>query len=617
VFGDLAPAERVEVVWNGTPEPSRTATPGATRRVLYLANRRPRKGVQESVRAALRVCERVPDAEFHFVGNADSDELERAIRELARPAGERIRFFDAVSGADKDAAYAEAALLLFPPVEPEGHPRVVLEAVAAGLPVVATDRGAISETVEHGVNGYVLPDADPEALAEHVVRLLEDDGLRARMGAASLRLHRERFTQERADQRLAEWLEDVERGGVKAAPEGPAARLEPALRDLERWGTARDWRGTDPYEGLNAWRPALMMRRPLSRRLLMQAVKRSPVDLRPALGIPRRDNAVAMAQLVSAYSRAAFLAPDVASARMQGALERLLALRRPEFAEPCWSYHFDVETRAFFYAKTMPNTIATAFAGHALLDVHAREDRPEALALAGGVADFFCEQIGQTPGSGGAYFGYFIGDTSPIHNANMLACGFLARLATATGRTDLDARIRAGVGHALAHQRDDGAWRYAEKPGMGWVDGFHTGYMADALRHCAEALDEPLWWDRLDLALRYYASELVLADGTAKYYDGEAYPLDIQSNAQAIRTFALAATRDPEWLGTAWRVLDRTLDTMRRSDGAFLFQRRRLWANPTPHIRWAQAPMLEAMTLLDSVRRDLPAGPRMAAEPLS
>ena len=206
VFGDLADPARVAVVSNGTPDAELIAQPGKSRRVLFLANRRIRKGVLESLEAARIVLERVPDVEFAFVGNPDTDDLEADLAERAALGGGRIQLLPPATGHDKARHYASAALLLFPPVEPEGHPRVVLEAVAAGLPVVATDRGAISETVKHGVNGYVLDGPEPELLAERVIELLEDPQLRDRMGAESLKLHRERFTQAKADERLAEWL---------------------------------------------------------------------------------------------------------------------------------------------------------------------------------------------------------------------------------------------------------------------------------------------------------------------------------------------------------------------------------------------------------------------------
>lgn len=75
----------------------------------------------------------------------------------------------------------------------EGIPTVLGEAMALGLPMVATDVGSVREAVDGGVNGYVVAPGDPEALAEATRPLLEDDDLRARLGAAGNRIAGERF----------------------------------------------------------------------------------------------------------------------------------------------------------------------------------------------------------------------------------------------------------------------------------------------------------------------------------------------------------------------------------------------------------------------------------------
>jgi glycosyltransferase involved in cell wall biosynthesis len=83
--------------------------------------------------------------------------------------------------------------------------------LAAGLPIVTTDRGAIAETVIDGESGFVLDDVSPERLAELLLLLLGDDELRIRMSEAARTRYVERFTQEAADLRLADWLQEVAR----------------------------------------------------------------------------------------------------------------------------------------------------------------------------------------------------------------------------------------------------------------------------------------------------------------------------------------------------------------------------------------------------------------------
>jgi glycosyltransferase involved in cell wall biosynthesis len=212
-FGQLIPPDRVAVVPNGTPRPARRSSVRNGSTVLFLSNLRRRKGVVEALEAARITAAEVPHARFLFVGAWEDEQLEMDLRARAAPLGDRVRFQSPVYGPTKDALLASASLLLFPPRKPEGHPRVVIEAIAAGLPVVTTDEGAISETIADDVNGFVVDSSDPVAIADRLTRLLLDDELRARMSSAALATYETRFTQEIADATLADWLQSVSRVG--------------------------------------------------------------------------------------------------------------------------------------------------------------------------------------------------------------------------------------------------------------------------------------------------------------------------------------------------------------------------------------------------------------------
>ncbi len=75
----------------------------------------------------------------------------------------------------------------------EALPTVLAEAMAAGLPIVATTVGGIPEMVDHGVNGLLVPPADPGALSGAVIRMLDNPVQTAAMGRAGERIARERF----------------------------------------------------------------------------------------------------------------------------------------------------------------------------------------------------------------------------------------------------------------------------------------------------------------------------------------------------------------------------------------------------------------------------------------
>ncbi len=366
-----------------------------------------------------------------------------------------------------------------------------------------------------------------------------------------------------------------------------------ALARLERWGWQRGWRGSDPYEGLNATRLAGPLRRSvLGRRLLTQAVKRSPVDLRPLLGIRPQPSAAAAALVLSAYAVQRVLPEEETAEKLDALVEALVGERLEGHAGACWGYPFDVQTRVFFYPRGDPNTIATAFAGLALLDAHARTGRADLLELAQETARFFVDGVPQTETEHGSYFGYLAGDRTPIHNANMLVAALLARVAAATGSAELRERAQAAVDYTVSHQRPDGSWPYGELPHLGWVDNFHTAYVLECLDACRRTGLERCG-AALASGLTYYATALFLPDGTPKYTPDSTYPIDGQCAAEAIRTFALAG--ETELAHRSFAYAERELA---RGDGAYVFQRERFWTNRQPHVRWVEAPFLLALATL-------------------
>jgi len=86
-------------------------------------------------------------------------------------------------------------LFIFPPREPEGHPWVIIEAMAASLPIITTDQGAISESVIHGENGFLVEPKSPQQIAERIIQLIDDPKLCKSMGADSRRKYEASFTE--------------------------------------------------------------------------------------------------------------------------------------------------------------------------------------------------------------------------------------------------------------------------------------------------------------------------------------------------------------------------------------------------------------------------------------
>jgi hypothetical protein len=180
----------------------------------------------------------------------------------------------------------------------------------------------------------------------------------------------------------------------------------------------------------------------------------------------------------------------------------------------------------------------------------------------------------------------------------MLAASVLARLQALGGRGDFAEAARGAVAFALDHQRPDGSWPYAEGEAGAWIDNFHTGYVLDALLRCARALDDERALEAWRRGIAFFRERLFEPDGAPRFTTERTHPVDGQSVAQSVETFALGSRLHPELLADARLVLGYGLKRMRRSDGAFAFQRHRTFVNRAPHVRWVEAPMLSALVSL-------------------
>ena len=153
------------------------------RAVLFVGRLSAPKGLYDLFDAIPRVLERHPEAKFVLVGVAESEAMEPEIRAEAARRGiaARIAFLGALEGRDKAVAFATSQMIVVPS-RTEAFPLVIPEAMAAGLPVIATAVGAIPDFVKDQEDGFLIAPGDWPALAERICRLLDDEGLRRRIG---------------------------------------------------------------------------------------------------------------------------------------------------------------------------------------------------------------------------------------------------------------------------------------------------------------------------------------------------------------------------------------------------------------------------------------------------
>jgi glycosyltransferase involved in cell wall biosynthesis len=211
------PNERVVVHYMGVDttlfRPDPAARPLAEREpIVFFAGRLvEKKGLEYLIDALEVVAARIPGAEAVIAGEG---ERLRALRRRAADARVRVRFVGRVTPDEVREWMARSQLYCMPSVraangDGEGLPTALVEAMASGLPVVATTHAGVPEAVRHGETGLLAPERDTAALAEHLSALLGDPALRERMGAAARAHVLERFDHRRQAAALAAIYDEV------------------------------------------------------------------------------------------------------------------------------------------------------------------------------------------------------------------------------------------------------------------------------------------------------------------------------------------------------------------------------------------------------------------------
>jgi glycosyltransferase involved in cell wall biosynthesis len=189
--------ERLHIVPNGVPArpslPHKDLEP-AHPTLGFIALLRPRKGLETFLEAAALLNSRGVDARLRIVGRFESGEYEREIHGLA----ERLGLAGAIDWRgfqqNVDAELDAMDVLVFPSVLPEGMPMVVLESMAAGVPIVASRVGGVIDVLRDGQDALLAAPAVADDLAEKIAWLVHDREMRNRLRQSAYARQRQCFS---------------------------------------------------------------------------------------------------------------------------------------------------------------------------------------------------------------------------------------------------------------------------------------------------------------------------------------------------------------------------------------------------------------------------------------
>jgi hypothetical protein len=379
-------------------------------------------------------------------------------------------------------------------------------------------------------------------------------------------------------------------------------RIHSVLDAVLAYSEAQGWRGFDKHDALNS--PivgALLGWSRISRIVAVQAVMRSPVELRPLLLSPRTYNPKGLALFICGLlDREPGDGNPAHIARVRQLIAKLdeLSVKTPS-GGVAWGYQYPWQDLGFFAPRGTPNAVVTAFVCEALLAAHRRLQDPALLKRVEAAIPFFLgdlQRLKDVPDE--LCLSYMpLPMKMRVLDVSILIAAVLAQFARQADQPRWIADAERLARYVVNRQTDYHAWFYTDPPQDSPVrhDNYHTGFILDALDRYMRATGDYQWQTQYTKGLEFYAERLFEPDGAPRWMSDRRYPYDIHGAAQGILTFS----RHLDRYGDLARNIARwTLDEMYNEQGRFYYQKTRYYTKKFTHLRWCNAWMVRGLSAL-------------------
>lgn len=385
-----------------------------------------------------------------------------------------------------------------------------------------------------------------------------------------------------------------------------------SLRLLKLYCESEEFRGWDPYDGLNSKLfqvLPILKNSALCRLVMIQGFKRSPINLRRLAMVPKEYNSKGIGLFLQGYcnlykavQKNSSLEKHIGSeeellSKINDLANLLISLQTKGYSGACWGYNFDWQARRLFlFPKNTPTVVATCFCATALLDAYEITQNHDYLDVALTSAEFVVKDLHRFNCDDGFLFSYSpLQGNDTVFNASLLGSKLLSYCYHYTGKKEYYDLAKKSVRACCNGQYKDGSWVYGLLPVQSWVDSFHTGYNLDSLIAYESMTGDLSFHKYLERGFNYYINNFFDDDGSPKYYHNKKYPIDIHCSGQLLVTLSRMQMTN-EYRTLADSVLDWTIRNMQDKKGFFYYQLKPRWSSKIPYMRWSNAFMFNALS---------------------
>ena len=376
-------------------------------------------------------------------------------------------------------------------------------------------------------------------------------------------------------------------------------KIKQSIDLLEKYIELEKYKGYDPYDGLKSplFKMPFFKSNKTTRFIIQQAIKRSPINMRPFLRIKKGCNPVTLGLCIQAYS---YLyetdsdKKDIYRKKIDFLVKWLEKLIPDGYSGSCWGYDFDWEARYTKINSYQPTIVATGIITNALYIAYKVTKNKSYANLINSSSEFVLRDLNRSYNNNLFCFSYSPFDKQIIYNASMKGARLLIQSYKITKNELFLKEAKNAIEFVLNYQNKDGSWYYSDKGR--WVDNYHTGYILDCIHEYWSLTKENKIKSKMDLGYKYYKNNFITSVGQPKFYNNNIYPIDCTSAAQSILT-----TKRFNDLELAKKIANWMIDNMQHSKGNFYFRKFNYHTIKTPFMRWSNAWMFLALSYLNNM----------------